>query len=100
MKMYLERIRPDQGMARFYSVAVTPTLFGQWAVIREWGRIGQGGTVREEILPSQLQADVAAAMVIATKRRRGYNIRQWQGPPIEPCTSEETERSPGRFQSA
>ncbi|WP_275949213.1 WGR domain-containing protein [Bradyrhizobium septentrionale] len=42
----LVRIDADKKMARFYKLDVQPTLFGEWAVIREWGRIGRGGTVR------------------------------------------------------
>jgi hypothetical protein len=32
---------------RFYAITVTRTLFDRWAVVREWRRIGQPGTVRE-----------------------------------------------------
>ena len=27
---------------------VTQTIFGDWALIREWGRIGLPGTIREK----------------------------------------------------
>ena len=45
--IYLERREPAQNMKRFYAITVTRTLFDGWVVIREWGRIGQPGTVRE-----------------------------------------------------
>ena len=32
---YLEKIDPARRMGRFYAICVTPTLFGQWAVVRE-----------------------------------------------------------------
>jgi predicted DNA-binding WGR domain protein len=35
-------------MNRFYIVAVTSTLFGEWVVLREWGRRGSPGTLRLE----------------------------------------------------
>lgn len=38
---YLERIEAAQNLKRFYRITVAPTLFGQWAVIREWGREGR-----------------------------------------------------------
>ena len=38
--MHLRRIDPDRNMARFYTMSVQPTLFGEWALLREWGRIG------------------------------------------------------------
>ena len=36
----LTRSDPDRNMHRFYALDVTPTLFGNWAMIVEWGRIG------------------------------------------------------------
>ena len=43
MQTYLEKRQPAQKMARFYRMAVMPNLFGEWTLLREWGRIGQGG---------------------------------------------------------
>ncbi|MEM1364057.1 MAG: WGR domain-containing protein, partial [Pseudomonadota bacterium] len=31
---------------RFYALSVQRTLFGEWALVREWGRIGVGGRLR------------------------------------------------------
>ena len=36
----LERREPARNRQRFYTIAVTRTLFDGWAVVREWGRIG------------------------------------------------------------
>jgi len=41
----LERREPARNRQRFYAITVTRTLFGSWAMVREWGRIGQPGTV-------------------------------------------------------
>ena len=49
-----------------------PTLFGEWAVVREWGRIGRGGTVRDSLHASEAEAQTEAAELIRRKRRRGY----------------------------
>ena len=38
--MHLRRIDPDRNMARFYTMSVQPNLFGEWLLLREWGRIG------------------------------------------------------------
>lgn len=72
MKSYLTRIDHAAGMARFYAVMVTPTLFGDWAVVREWGRIGQAGTVRDAVFPSEAKANHAARNIVHGKIRRGY----------------------------
>ena len=38
-------------MARFYVLAIEPTLFGDTAVVREWGRIGSLGRRRLDLYP-------------------------------------------------
>ena len=43
----LERRVAARNQQRFYTIRVVKTLFGSWAMVREWGRIGQPGTVRE-----------------------------------------------------
>jgi len=43
---FLTRIVPTRNLNRFYVVRVIPTLFGEWAVARGWGRRGSPGTVR------------------------------------------------------
>jgi predicted DNA-binding WGR domain protein len=45
--LYLKKRIPARNQKRFYTITVTRTLFDGWAVVREWGRIGQPGTVRE-----------------------------------------------------
>lgn len=42
----LERREPACNRQRFYAITVNSTLFDGWAMVREWGRIGQAGTVR------------------------------------------------------
>ena len=44
---YLERVDPARNMLRFYAIRISPTLFGEWAVVREWGRIGSPGRERQ-----------------------------------------------------
>jgi predicted DNA-binding WGR domain protein len=43
---FLTRIDPARNINRFYVVQVMPSLFGEWTVMREWGRRGSPGTVR------------------------------------------------------
>lgn len=59
-------------MARFYSMQVQPSLFGGWELIREWGRIGQAGTVMATAYPTQTEAEEALARLEHQKARRGY----------------------------
>ena len=68
----LRRIDPDKNMARFYQVDVSPTLFGEWAVVRRWGRIGSDGRELEVWYPEAASASKTVQRLVAAKRRRGY----------------------------
>lgn len=70
--IYLERREPVRNRLRFYNIAVTRTLFDGWALVREWGRIGQPGTVRETWFETESAAIEAGAKVRQQKEKRGY----------------------------
>lgn len=71
--VYLERIGGEQNMRRFYRATIAPTLFGDWVLIREWGRIGSPcGQRMEEWCGIEAKALDAMTRVVAAKRRRGY----------------------------
>ena len=78
MQTYLEKRQPAQKMARFYRMAVMPNLFGEWTLLREWGRIGQGGQVRMDWFTDESQAVAALMILEASKRRRGYWLEPQQ----------------------
>jgi hypothetical protein len=61
-------------------------LFGDWAVLREWGRRGSPGTTRHDT--NQQRADADAAERGSVKRRLRYGQRRlpsamsfYSGPP-------------------
>ena len=56
MQTYLEKHIPAKNVARFYRLAVLPNLFGEWTLVREWGRIGQGGRIRLDCFATHEQA--------------------------------------------
>lgn len=70
--IHLERREPARNWQRFYTIAVTQTLFGSWALVREWGRIGQPATVRETWFDTGSAAIEAGAKVRQRKEERGY----------------------------
>jgi predicted DNA-binding WGR domain protein len=72
--IHLRRIDATRRMARFYSVAVQLTLFGDWSLQREWGRIGSAGRLVSTEYASESDAVIAMARVLEAKRRRGYSI--------------------------
>jgi predicted DNA-binding WGR domain protein len=70
--LHLTRSDPAKNMARFYAVDVWPTLFGEWALIAEWGRIGHSGTVKTEVFAARDDAEQAMQQRELKKRRKGY----------------------------
>ena len=70
--VHLTRRDPDRNMARFYRIALSPTLFGEVCLIRTWGRIGTVGQIRMETFGEAGDATVAGAKLERAKRRRGY----------------------------
>ena len=70
--IHLERREPAHNRQRFYAITVTRTLFGSWALVREWGRIGQPGTVRETWFETENAAIESGEQVRQRKEKRGY----------------------------
>ena len=68
----LRRIDPARNMRRFYELSFQPTLFGDMAVIRHWGRIGAAGQSKETWFADVSHATVIAERIVQQKRRRGY----------------------------
>jgi len=65
-------VDPAQDMARFYLLDVQQDLFGQWWLVREFGRIGSLGRVMQKPYPSLDEAAVAHAKLWKAKLKRGY----------------------------
>lgn len=72
--IYLARRDPARNLARFYRMAIVPTLFDGWALWREWGRIGSGGQVRADQFESVGAALLALQALVRAKKKRGYQI--------------------------
>ena len=70
--IYLERCEPTFNRQRFYAITVTQTLFGSWAMVREWGRIGHPGMVRETWFKTKTAAIEAGVQIRRQKEKRGY----------------------------
>ena len=68
----LERRESARNRQRFQALTATPIRFGSWAMVREWGRIGQAGTVRETGFATETATIQAGAAMRQRKERRGY----------------------------
>jgi predicted DNA-binding WGR domain protein len=71
----LHRRDPAKNMQRYYRLDVQPDLFGAWCFIREWGREGRSGQVRQVPYPTPDEAQAALERQRGAKLRRGYAHR-------------------------
>lgn len=68
----LRRTDAERNMHRFYALGVMPTLFGEWTVVAEWGRIGSPGRVQGSTYADEVSAMKAFAARLTEKSGRGY----------------------------
>lgn len=68
----LHRVCPEQNMARFYALSLERSLFGEFVVIRLWGRIGRRGQSKSECFRAEPDAECRLMKLADIKRRRGY----------------------------
>ncbi len=70
-----ERIEPAKNMRRFYMLAWQQTLFGEWVVVRRYGRKGQAG--RQISITPFASLEAAWPLIrtlVKTRLRHGYRI--------------------------
>jgi predicted DNA-binding WGR domain protein len=72
---FLTRTNPARNIDRFYVVAIMPSLFGDWTVLREWGRRGSAGTVRLTSYERRDDAETAQRRTIKRRLQHGYALR-------------------------
>ncbi len=70
--MDLTLIDISRNARRFYRMEIVPGLFGDWGLVREWGRIGRGGQVRTDWFASEADAKDARFALNMDKAKRGY----------------------------
>ncbi len=70
----LEKRDQSKNLARFYVLRIQPTLFGQWALQRCWGRIGAQGCESSLWFETEDEALDALASQEQQKKRRGYHL--------------------------
>jgi predicted DNA-binding WGR domain protein len=69
------KIDPQRHEHRWYAIAWGPTLFGSWAVVRSWGRIGTSwAQCKSEIFKDDESACIEAEAQTKRRLRRGYRL--------------------------
>jgi len=70
--MYLKRTDEAKNLHRYYQLHIVPGLFGDWGLVREWGRIGLSGRSRTDWFTSKAEAQDARFELHRAKAKRGY----------------------------
>jgi predicted DNA-binding WGR domain protein len=70
--LHLRRIDGGRNMRRFYLIDVQPDLFGQFLLVKEYGRIGTRGRLVDESYDNEDLATEAMRRQAERKRQRGY----------------------------
>lgn len=71
-RLYCQRLDRSRNRARNYALSIQPTLFGEIAVVRYWGRIGKQGGEKSKIFATSREAAVYFLDLARVKRRKGY----------------------------
>lgn len=70
--IYLERHDSARNMARYYCLTVESNLFGEFSLVRTWGRIGQPSRTKIELHATEQDAQAAMIRGVRQKQRKGY----------------------------
>lgn len=70
--MHLVKIVPEDNQRRYYHMRIVRGLFGDWGLVREWGRIGRAGQGRTDWFDCEADAEDAQETLAQQKGRRGY----------------------------
>jgi len=67
------KVDPEKNQRRWYVVAWGPTLFGDWAVMRAWGRLDADWSQRKiDEFSTEDEARTEAQAQVERRERRGY----------------------------
>lgn len=70
--LLLRREDPARNLRRFYRLSVARSLWGEWGVVRQWGRAGTQGHLRTDWHGACEDAAAERDRIEGAKRKRGY----------------------------
>lgn len=79
MKAYLQRFNASNGLIWFYAIQIQRDLLGRWQVIREWGRSGSPGTLRQKPFDTHAGAEENMTSLLNQLTQEGYQVVMREG---------------------
>ncbi len=70
--LYLTCRDAARNMARFYVLSLEETLFGEIALVRNWGRIGSAGQMQRQTFDGRGAAVTVYQRLLKAKQHKGY----------------------------
>lgn len=74
-RVTIERRDASRRMARYYTLSIERSLFGDVCLLRRWGRIGTTGQVMIHHFEREQEAVALFLDLLKAKRKRGYRPR-------------------------
>ena len=75
--MRLTSVDPAADRFRFYALSWRPTLWGDFALVQAWGRLGGPGRTRTRFYASRTAAQGTIARLLRRRLRHGYRVVAW-----------------------
>src|SRR5215216_341220 len=72
-----ESREPESNRDRYYDLLWQPTLFGEGALVRVWGRRGQSARARVRTYPDRACASDDVRRLVRLRLRHGYRVTDW-----------------------
>ncbi len=69
-----ERVVLEQNRYREYTIAISRDLFGEWAVVRSWGRISGRHQVKATFFTLEADATTLAEQIAHRRLLHGYQV--------------------------
>lgn len=73
LHVVLHRTDPTRNMARYYVLSIEASLFGDAALVRQWGRVGSKGRFKIELFADREAAVQTLEDWLDRKIARGYH---------------------------
>src|SRR5438105_838670 len=74
---YFTSIDPRANRQRFYVLTWQPTLFGDGALVKTWGRLGTDGRSRTVFWGERQEAQPLIAQLLRRRSQHGYAVVAW-----------------------
>ena len=74
----LTSVDPAANRFRVYALSWRPTLWGDFALVQTWGRLGSPGRARTTFFASRPMAQEAIVLLLRRRLRHGYRVTAWE----------------------